>query len=78
MKENTTKVAAQDMDYNPLMIGDKIEYMGDYDDDNDLFEAMEDNDCFNLTINQIDEEAELCWTDEVDFAIQLALVRKLV
>ena len=65
------------MDYKSLKVGDKVEYMGEYEDDNLLYEQLEKNDSFNLVITQIEEESELCWSNNVDYAIQLALVRKL-
>jgi len=65
-----------DMDYNEIAVGDKVEYMGDYDDDNQLYEECEDKSCFTFTITSLNEEAELLWCDELDCAIQSALVRK--
>jgi len=64
-----------DMDYNEIAVGDKIEYMGSYDDDNSLYENCEDRG-FIMKIISLDEEVELLWCDECPYAIQSALVRK--
>lgn len=66
-----------DSEFKPLKVGDKVEYIGDYEDDNDLYEYLEDNNVFTLTINHIEAESELCWADGVDFAVPTGLVKKL-
>lgn len=65
-----------DMDFNIIKVGDKVEYFGDDRDDTDLFEYFEDNGFF-FVISNIDKDAELLWGDNIPFAIQAGLVRKL-
>ena len=56
-----------------IVIGDKIQYDGEYDDDNDLYEEFEENG-FVHEVTDIDTESNLLWVVGCSYAINIDLV----
>jgi len=56
-----------------IVIGDKIEYVGDERDDADLYEDMEENGWVH-EVEAIDEDGMLLWVVGCSYAIQANLV----
>ena len=47
-----------DSNYEEITVGDIVEYIGEYDDDNMMYEWMEDN-SFTLVVESYEVESEL-------------------
>jgi len=56
-----------------ITVGEKIQYDGEYDDDNDLYEEFEENG-FVHEVTAIDTESNLLWVVGCSYAINLDLV----
>ena len=56
-----------------ITVGEKIQYDGEFDDDNELYEEFEENG-FVHEVTEIDTESNLLWVVGCDMAISLDLV----
>jgi len=56
-----------------IIEGVKVEYIGCYDDDNDLYEQMEENGSV-YEVSAIDEDGGLVWLVGCSYAIPIDLV----